>query len=316
MILSNMYRFLLLALLPAIAIALYFEGQSYNPALIQFKAPEIGTGTGAQFFPHEIAGYSQAGRVRIFTKENLYEHINGHAEYFITAGFVSLSVGEYVKTGTEPDQPDAVVEIYDMGKSIQAFGVLVEEAGENAAVAQVGMMGFKTPQGLSFFTSKYYVKINIFHDVVPVDTFAESIANKAGVQSGTFSFPLFSRFPELGEVVTTRFIKEAYRGLGFVQNVLEREYSVNGNIVQVFLVAGEDGDIQKLTASFIEFFRQTGIKFVALEKNGRKFYKVLDPYEGDWFLLPLNDVLFGIYGADDDTILNHFVSSSEKIGKG
>jgi hypothetical protein len=311
-----MYRFLLLALLPVLALLVYLEGQRYDPALINFKTSEVTPGMVESFFPVQIAGFSKAGPVRIFTKENLYEHINGHAEYFITSGFESLLVGEYVKTGSEPDQPDAVVEIYDMAKGIQAFGVLVDEAGENPAAARVGTMGFKTPQGLSFYTGKYYVKINAFHDNVPVDRFAESIAKKAGLQSGTDSFPLFSRFPELGEVKTTRFIKEAYRGLGFLQNVVEREYSFKGNTVQVFLVSGDEKDIQKLTSSFLEFFRQTEINFVILEKNGRRFYKVMDPYEGDWFLLPLNDVIFGIYGTDDDTILKHFVSSTEKRKKG
>jgi hypothetical protein len=311
-----MYRFLLLALLPAVTLVLYLEGQRYDPALINFKTSELTPGMVESFFPDRIGGFGKAGPVRIFTKENLYEHINGHAEFFITSGFESLLVGEYVKTGSEPDRPDAVVEIYDMGKSIQAFGVLVDEAGENAAAARVGTMGFKTHRGLSFFTGRYYVKINIFHDNVPADTFAESIANKAGLQSGTDSFPLFSRFPGLGEVKTTRFIKEAYRGLGFLQNVLEREYSFEGKTVQVFLVSGDDKDIQKLTSSFLEFFNQAEIKFAIREKNGRRFFKVMDPYEGDWFLLPFNDVIFGIYGTDDDTIVEYFVPSPEKTKKG
>ena len=308
MVSSQIYRLLLLALLPAIAIAIYLEGQKYDPALINFKSSQVGTDTVASFFPNEIEGFSQAEQVRVYSKENLYEYLNGHAEYFITAGFVSLSVGEYVKTGFDMVQPDVVMEIYDMGKSIQAFGVLIDEAGENAADTRIGMMEFKTSQGLSFFAGQYYVKLNIFNDNVPVDKFAETIKNKIGAKPD--SFPLFSRFPDLGDVITTRFIKEAYRGLGFLHNVIEREYSQNGKNIQVFLVTGEENDIKELTASFLDFFRQSEIEYVRLEKNGSRFYKVMDPYEGEWFLLPFSDVLFGIYGAVDDTMLNAVIKGS------
>jgi hypothetical protein len=201
------------------------------------------------------------------------------------------------------------MEIYDMGESMHAFGVLADGAGQGAEPAGAGTMGFKTPGGLVFFTGKYYVKISIFDDTVPVDEFAEHIADKAGPRSGKEPFPLFSRFPDLGEVITTRFIKEGYRGLEFVDNVIEREYSVKGDVVQVFLASGEQGtDVQKLTESFLEFFRDNKIEFVKLEKGGIKFYKVKDPYEGDWYLLPLDDIVFGVYGTVDKTILERFVS--------
>jgi hypothetical protein len=30
----------------------------------------------------------------------------------------------------------------------------------------------------------------------------------------------------------------------------------------------------------------------------------MDPYEGDWSLLPMDDALFGIYGAADSSLPN------------
>jgi hypothetical protein len=243
--------------------------------------------------------------------------VNGHAEYFLSAGFKRLAVGEYVRTGTEPGQADVVVDIYDMGKSIQAFGILTDEIGNNPSFIQAGMMGAKTPQGMSFVSDKYYVKISSFRNTVPIDVFAESIITKIG--SSTEALPEFLRLPDVGEVVATRFVKEAYRGLGFVNNVIEREYRIQDKTVQVSLVSGSASEVKRLVTSYLDFFQESDIVHIKLKKDGQKLYKVIDPYEGDWYLIPFSDALFGIYGVEDDEMLDQFLVSivkSDKVKKG
>ena len=75
------------------------EGQTYDPALIQFQSSLSQTDPALSFFPDKITEFSRIGQIRTFTKENLYEYVNGHAEYFISAGFSRLSVGEYSEAG-------------------------------------------------------------------------------------------------------------------------------------------------------------------------------------------------------------------------
>lgn len=295
----------LIALLPAIAVILYVEGQRYDPALIRFQPLDAGAEQAAAFFPAEIDGYTRTGPLRTFTRDNLYEYINGHAEYFISSGFVGLTTGEYAGPAAAPGQSEVVVDIYDMGKGIQAFGILADEAGENPQYVQVGSMGFRTARSLGFMKAKYYVKVTAFVDQVPLERIAAAVEGKIGVTAEPFA--VFSRFPDLGEVVATRYIKEAYRGLDFVNNVLERQYSVNGKPVQVFLVTGDAEKIDALVASFLDYFRRSGIAFEQIApKNGRMIYKVQDPYEGDWFLFPAPDALFGAFGAVDESMLDAF----------
>ncbi len=287
---SGIYRSLLLALLPLVAVLIYVEGQRYDPALIDFRSFQ-GGGSRIPALPREIGGLSLLGRVRLYTRDNLYEYIDGHAEYFIDAGFVSLAVAEYGRGGAGRRGPDAVVEVYDMGRGMQAFGVLADEAGE-AAAAGPGMTRFRTSGGISFITGRYYVKVNAYGEGVPVEGLAEAVERSIG--GGTEGLELFSRFPDAGEVVATRFVKEGYRGLGFLHDVLEREYLLDGGRAQVFLVAGGEEEIRGLTASFLEFFRRSGIEYVTAEDGS--LYKVKDPYEGEWYLLPSGDLLFGVFG--------------------
>ncbi len=194
-----------------------------------------------------------------------------------------------------------------MGKGIQAFGVLSDEVGDNASAVKVGLMGAKTAQGLSFVSGKYYVKITSFQNTLPLDTFAAKIDEMIG--SSPTALTEFSRLPDIKEVISTRFVKEAYRGLGFANNVIEREYNIQGKMVQLSLVTGSDTDISKLLSSYLSFFKESETPYSRIGKDGQALYKIMDPYEGDWYLIPFSDSLFGIYGEVDGGILDELLSS-------
>lgn len=305
---SRSYRLILAGMLPVIALLVYMEGQTYDPALIQFQSSLSQTDPALSFFPDRITEFGRIGQIRTFTKENLYEYVNGHAEYFISAGFSRLTVGEYGGAGTERGGPDAVVDIYDMEKSIQAFGILSDQSGGSTHTLQSGATGFRTQQSISFVKGQYYVRIAAYNENVSLDVFAQRIDDR--ISAGSDPFPEFSRLPDIGEVVQTRFVREAYRGLDFVNNVIEREYIVGGKKLQLFLVTGEEGDIKKLMRSFTDFFDQSEIAYDTIDRMGGTIYEVKDPFEGDWVLIPLSDSLFGIYSHYNDEIIDALLTLS------
>ncbi|MBF0558312.1 MAG: hypothetical protein HQL08_05990 [Nitrospirae bacterium] len=322
------YRLILLGLLPCIALILYVSGQSYDPALIDFKTvnekeprqavadkslttapfsqPAEQTVTASQ--KEEIAGLRLSGTSRHFTKDNLFEHVDGHAEYFISAGFRALTVSEYSAAGAAAKQPQIEVEVYDMGKGLQAFGVLVDESGDNGQAVSVGAMGFRTSAGINFIKSSYYVKISSFDPKLPVLKFARAFSETLPVSpAGEDSFSKgFSRFPEMGKAGKTKFVKEGYRGLDFLRNVLERDYVVADKKVTVALMSGSAQEMKALSLSFMDYFKKSGIRYDKLEKNGIEVYKITDKYEGNWFLIPGRDTIFAVFGSEDEDILKYF----------
>jgi hypothetical protein len=68
--------------------------------------------------PNSISGW-QKSEDKEFNRENLYAYIDGGAELYLSYGFRRL----YNRTYTCPDQPDLIVEIFDMGSASNAFGV-------------------------------------------------------------------------------------------------------------------------------------------------------------------------------------------------
>ncbi|MGO9953145.1 MAG: DUF6599 family protein [Dissulfurispiraceae bacterium] len=312
------YRLLLIGLLPLIGAVLYFRGQNYDPALIDFRktvhqeAPGSIAASGViqESKPltvvQDIAGFRKFGEDHRYSKENLYEHVDGHAEYFISAGFQGLTVTEYIETGSNAKQADIQVEVYDMGKSIQAFGVLVDESGEKPPPVSVGTMGYKTSMGVNYIKDRYYVKISAFSPKTPVIKFARGLADT--LPAGHDSFGVFSKFPNLGKVENTRFAKEGYRGLDFLHNVIEREYSTSSGKIQVALMAGSEREMRSLISAFLDYFKKSGIRYEKIERNGSEGYKVMDKYEGNWFLIQSRDAVFGVFGTDDEGILKFFMN--------
>ncbi len=315
------YRLFLIGLLPVIAGVLYFKGQKYDPALIDFKTTSQQEVPGPVALPqviqeshrlvvnqditHDIAGFRKLGEVRRYTKENLYEHVDGHAEYFISAGFQALTVTDYISVGSKATQAEIQAEVFDMEKSIQAFGVLVDESGENPSLASVGMMGYKTSGGVNYIKGRYYVKISAFSPNTPVIKFAKAFADT--LSTGQDSFRVFSKFPDIGKVINTRFAKEGYLGLDFLHNVIEREYSTSGGKIKVALMADSELKTKRLLSSFTGYFGKSGMRYEKTERGATDIYKVMDKYEGNWFLIRSHDAVFGVFGTNDEEILKFFI---------
>ncbi|MBF0320357.1 MAG: hypothetical protein HQL01_11205 [Nitrospirae bacterium] len=280
--------YILLGLLPVIAAVIFATGQRYDPAAVNFTFQQ--GGAEPLSLPDELVGYRKIGRPRQFTKDNLYEYNNGHAEYFISKGFSILTVYDYSKTGT---QAEALVEIYDMGKPIQAFAVLADETPADSTPIAVGAMGYALSKGALFFAGRYYVKIVTFNAAVPADKIATEVVKSIG--ANVESFALFEGFPKLGTVVATRYIKENYRGLDFVRDAIEREYDLNGEKVFVVLIPIAE-KVEKALSAYITFFKSTKTPYDIIDRHGKQFYKINDKYEGLWYLIPAEDMLIGVFG--------------------
>lgn len=291
-------RLTLVTLLPLLALAIYLDGQHYDSDLVEFEPRSAGVQPSPTLFPDSLAGLERAGQARHFDKETLYEYINGHAEYFIGAGFRGLAVGEYGDTGD--GHPALVVNLYDMGGPLNAFGVLAEEAGDQEAV-DIGSMGFRSGQGLSFIQGPYYVQMRLFDEALSTDGAGAELARSLAAQEPDPG--LAFRFPDLGEVTSTRFVKEYYRGLEFMHGVLERSFRRGGEEFQAFLHHGSQAEIHGLVEAFDAFFQEEEMSYSRIERNGLMFYLVEDPYEGDWFFVPFDDSLIGVYAPLDDSLI-------------
>jgi hypothetical protein len=300
---SRIFKFFLLALLPVIGIVIYLRGQDYNPALISFKETlSSGNDTAMEaILPEKINGLNRVGAVKSYTKENLYEVIDGHAEYYISAGVNRLFVGDYGRPGGDANSPVLVISVYDMVKAIQAFGVLSDESGGQTKGTSSEILVTGNSQAVKFSCGKYYVQVMAYDKTIPVDEVQKEIRLKIGNKDE--DIPELARFPNLGEAVRTRYVRESYRGISFFNNVIEREYGAAGGKFDVSLFLANEDEIKKITELFIKYFQESKTDYTLTDLKGRIIYRIKDTYEGDWVLIPTSDSMFGVYGSfNEDTI--------------
>jgi len=103
--------------------------------------------------PDEIEGWKVAGEDRVYDRDTLYEYIDGGAELYLSYGFEQVVSRTYVRSG----QPDIVVDLFDMGRSRDAFGVFSH--GMETADDTFGQGSQYTAGMMLFWKDRFFVSI-------------------------------------------------------------------------------------------------------------------------------------------------------------
>jgi len=99
--------------------------------------------------PDAIDGWKVAAKDQSYNRDNLYEYIDGGAELYLSYGFKKVISRTYSK----PDQPDMVVDLFDMGTSQNAFGVF---SHARETVDKTFGQGSQYTEGLLLFWKDHY----------------------------------------------------------------------------------------------------------------------------------------------------------------
>jgi len=104
-------------------------------------------------FPDEVGGWKASQKDSIYGRDNLYDYINGGAELYLSYGFKKCINRTYLR----PEQPDIVVDLFDMGASQNAYGVFSHSM---ETVDDTYGQGSQYSEGLLlFWKDRYYVSI-------------------------------------------------------------------------------------------------------------------------------------------------------------
>ncbi len=104
-------------------------------------------------WPSEISGWRWDGEKSIYSRDNLYEHIDGAAEVYLSYNFQRASVRRYTKSGSPP----IIAELYELGSSADAFGVFsLEQQDPEVGIGQGSEFGGSL---LRFWKGRYFVSI-------------------------------------------------------------------------------------------------------------------------------------------------------------
>jgi hypothetical protein len=126
----------------------------FVPAAFAADAPPE-TGLAALSFGAE---WKFDGTVNQYTAENLYEYINGEAEFFLPYGFDHCWSTRYAKKDTELA---LVIDAYRLGTPLEAYGVYAGFRRPEAASMPAGTEGSVTDSLCVFYQGRFFVQVTV-----------------------------------------------------------------------------------------------------------------------------------------------------------
>ena len=238
------------------------------------------------------ANWTSDGKVQNFNKENLYEHIDGAAEFYLSYGFESLSVAGFTNNGAE-----LTIEVYDHADALHAYGIYSMERSPKAEIKPVGLEGYGDATTFNFVAGKYYVKMS---GMLLEKAAGFSLENLAREFSKTLcakpEYPkVIGLFPKENLVSNTcQYIPTEFMGLGFLGSAVRAKYSTDGAEVTLFILERADRtEVEQMVLKYITY-AEAKIKKPA---EGDLFIK--DPNNGYVLLRWKGNYLIGASGFTD-----------------
>jgi hypothetical protein len=102
-------------------------------------------------------GWNLMKAVKRFMPKNLWQQIDGRAEFFLSYDMVQMTLAEY----TDPSKAETFIDvsIHDMGNPSNAFGVFSAERQEDIHPVDLGREAYRSGANLFIWKGPYYVRM-------------------------------------------------------------------------------------------------------------------------------------------------------------
>jgi hypothetical protein len=231
-------------------------------------------------------GAKPDGEARFYS-DNLWELINGAAEAFHSYDMEALLHQDFLL-----GEAEVTVEIYDMGKPANAFGIYSAERSPNREFIELGTQGYIDDFTLNFLQDRYYVKLSAFGD--DSRTAAEAVARSISQAMGAPGDipPIFERFPAQARVPNSeRLLLQAPLGYSFLAPVFEVSYQSGAE--SSLLLISEAGTAEEALGRLRQLrqaFERSG-EVEAAGEFGAEAFKASTPYQDPLICVPFRRFL-------------------------
>jgi len=241
-------------------------------------------------------GWKQAEALQSFFPDNLYEYIDGAAESYLSYDFKELLVIQLKK---EAGEATLTVEIYDMGKPVNAFGIFsAERYPENTAVP-VGDLGYLEGETLNFMAGRFYVKLLSYGLGGGTGAALTDYGrNVAGAVADKGVLPaLLQAFPRENLIAQSeKYIKKNFLGYEFLHDGYVASYKIDGQDLECFVAeAGSEKEAEASLSQLLELFA----KDKQVPEKVALGYHVKNRYSQHMFIGCVRNVLCGVMRVPD-----------------
>lgn len=146
-----------------------------------------------------VPGWKTDGEPLFYTRENLWEYIDGSADNFLSFDFRRVIAEDYRSLSDR----GLKVEIYEHGSPLMAYGIYAQMRSPGLALHDIGNEAFSDEYSVNFWKDRFYVRVAVFEKGEESDAALKLFANAiaAAIQGGAAALPAEAgAFPDEGLV--------------------------------------------------------------------------------------------------------------------
>ena len=232
-----------------------------------------------------------------FHPQNLYEYINGEAEFFIAFGFIELTGANYTSVSSGTDT--VTMDIYDMGNKLNAFGVFQSKRGGQAFALNVGAASTGSDGYLAFYKDRFFVEIQGYITGEKQKHRVETLAASIAVQLPGDDTPPWELFylPEKNRVAgSERYIKGGILGHAFLDRGMVCDYRIQGQKITAFIaMLPSPRDAVNAVNHHRSFLLKSGKKCLPFDGGGHHGFVSEEPYHQKILETQVGAFVAGVY---------------------
>jgi hypothetical protein len=214
----------------------------------------------------DIPGWTLATEPEHYVADNLWDYIDGQADFFIDYGFVRVDAAEY---RNEQESTPVVLEIWRMGRPQEAFGIFAAERTPEDRPLEIGSEAYLGANVLGFWQGELYVKLTSFDEGPTIEQLltglAQEVSSRIPGRKYELETPLL--FPGDGRVESSeRFIPKNFLGQPYLTDAYRVDFTRDGQEFQLFIVdTGSPEEARSHLGRLEQFYRERAQGQVTLE---------------------------------------------------
>lgn len=228
-------------------------------------------------------GWELDGKVEHYTRDNLFDRINGEAEAYFPYGFELLASARYASRRDPRVAVDA--DVYRMGSPLDAFGIYAGYRRRENPAVPIGGGGALSPSQLLFHQGRYFVRLQATGTAsLGEEVFlacARAISRRLPEDAGrpkeleAFAIPAVVPGSE-------RYIARSLLGYEFFPRGLVADAVSDGASMQLFLVPEDSPDAAASAfARYYAYLKASGADARTAGAPGRESLTARDPLYGN-----------------------------------
>lgn len=203
-------------------------------------------------------GWNWESAPQFYNADDLFEYINGSADLYLAYGFKQLVTVNFMTD----DDFSVLVDVYDMGNRLNAFGVFSNYRSPGNEYADIGSEATISDYHIRFFHGQYIVDLNASDATDIVQKFMREVATEIAVRidAPTEKPEILNLLPVKNIIrKTPKYISEGLLGHQFFPKGLEAQYQIDSTTVKAFVViCDSQNDAESAFKAFSDYLQKRG----------------------------------------------------------